>query len=49
MGWMVEFESGRSEGMAEKHWPSMLLTTAEIVDTLHRICTELHMSSIAAC
>ena len=32
---MVEFKSGRSVGTADKPWPSMLLTTVEIVDTLH--------------
>ncbi len=34
-GCMVEFQSGRSVGTAGKPWPSMLLTTAEIVETLY--------------
>jgi hypothetical protein len=32
---MVEFQNGRSVGTADEHWPSALLTIAEIVDTLH--------------
>jgi hypothetical protein len=32
---MVDFQSGRSVGPAGKRWPSELLTTTKIVDTLH--------------
>jgi len=32
---MVDFKSGRSVGTAETRWPSDLLTTTEVVDTLH--------------
>jgi hypothetical protein len=32
---MVEFQTGRSVGTANKLGPSMLLTIAKIVETLH--------------
>jgi hypothetical protein len=32
---MVDIYSGRSEGTADERWPSMMLTSTEIVDTLH--------------
>jgi hypothetical protein len=32
---MVDIYSGRSEGTADERWPSMMLTTADIVDTLN--------------
>jgi hypothetical protein len=32
---MVEFHRGVSVGTADEPWPSMVLATEEIVDTLH--------------
>jgi hypothetical protein len=33
---MVEFQSGRSVGTADTPWPSMVLATEKILDTLHQ-------------
>jgi hypothetical protein len=32
---MVDFYSGRSDGTADKRWPSMMLSPVNIVDALH--------------
>jgi hypothetical protein len=32
---MVDFQSGRSVGTADHRWPSLMLDTADLVDTLH--------------
>ena len=31
---MIDAQSGRSVGTADKRWPSLMLTTADIADTL---------------